>query len=31
VVLSGHEIQRRLGGNIVIDPFDASRLNPNGF
>jgi dCTP deaminase len=31
MVLSGHEIQRRLGSDIVIDPFDVSRLNPNSY
>ncbi len=31
MVLSGHEIKRQLGSNIVIDPFDESRLNPNSY
>lgn len=31
MVLSGMEIKRRLGGDIVIDPFDESRLNPNSY
>ena len=31
MVLSGHEIQRQLGKNIVIDPFDEARLNPNSY
>jgi dCTP deaminase len=31
MVLSGHEIRRRLGQDIVIDPFDAARLNPNSY
>ena len=31
MVLSGHEIQRRLGQDIIIDPFDESRLNPNSY
>ncbi len=31
MVLSGEEIQRQLGRNIVIDPFDAARLNPNSY
>ena len=31
MVLSGQEIRRRLGGDIVIDPFDESRLNPNSY
>lgn len=29
MVLSGLEIKRRLGTDIVIDPFDEQRLNPN--
>jgi dCTP deaminase len=31
MVLSGREIQRQLGTNIVIEPFDAKRLNPNSY
>lgn len=31
MVLSGHEIRRRLGQDIIIDPFDESRLNPNSY
>lgn len=31
MVISGYEIQRQLGRNIVIDPFDESRLNPNSY
>ncbi len=31
MVLSGHEIRQQLGQNIVIDPFDESRLNPNSY
>jgi dCTP deaminase len=31
MILSGHEIQAELGRNIVIDPFDPSRLNPNSY
>jgi dCTP deaminase len=31
MVLSGQEIKRQLGTNIVIDPFDDSRLNPNSY
>lgn len=31
MVLSGQEIKRRLGKEIVIDPFDDSRLNPNSY
>ncbi len=29
MILSGNEIQKNLGTNIRIDPFDESRLNPN--
>lgn len=31
MILSGREIQRRLGREIVIDPFDPARLNPNSY
>jgi len=31
MILSGHEIRAQLGGNIIIDPFDESRLNPNSY
>lgn len=31
MVLSGIEIRRQLGTNIVIDPFQESRLNPNSY
>jgi dCTP deaminase len=31
MVLSGHEIKRRLDSDIVIDPFVESRLNPNSY
>ena len=31
MVLSGHEIRAQLGTNIIIDPFDESRLNPNSY
>jgi dCTP deaminase len=31
MVLSGREIRRQLGQNLVIDPFDESRLNPNSY
>jgi len=31
MVLSGHEIRRQLGDNIVIDPFDDAKLNPNSY
>jgi dCTP deaminase len=31
MILSGQEIHKRLGTDIVIDPFDESRLNPNSY
>ena len=31
MVLSGHEIRRHLGQNIIIDPFDEANLNPNSY
>lgn len=31
MILSGLEIRRQLGKNIIIDPFDESRLNPNSY
>jgi dCTP deaminase len=31
MILSGHEIEAQLGKNIVIDPFDPARLNPNSY
>jgi len=31
MVLSGNEIKRRIGGDILIDPFDELRLNPNSY
>ena len=31
MILSGHEIQKRLGGDILIDPFDPKQLNPNSY
>jgi len=31
MVLSGHEIRRHLGTNIIIDPFDEAKLNPNSY
>lgn len=31
MILSGLEIQKRLGTDIFIDPFDPSRLNPNSY
>lgn len=31
MILSGKEIERRLGDDILIEPYDASRLNPNSY
>jgi dCTP deaminase len=31
MILSGLEIQRRQGGDVVIDPFDPAQLNPNSY
>jgi len=31
MILSGHEIRAQLGTNIIIDPFDESRVNPNSY
>ena len=31
MILSGHEIKRRLGKDVVLEPFDESRLNPNSY
>ncbi len=31
MILSGHEIKRQLGKDLVIDPFDESKLNPNSY
>jgi dCTP deaminase len=31
MILSGNEILARLGGDIVIEPFEPSRLNPNSY
>jgi dCTP deaminase len=31
MILTGQEILARLGRDIVIEPFDASRLNPNSY
>jgi len=31
MILSGDEIQTRIGSDIVIDPFDPSKLNPNSY
>lgn len=31
MILSGNEIRNQLGGNIIIKPFEESRLNPNSY
>ena len=31
MILSGHEIRKQLGTNIVIEPFDEANLNPNSY
>jgi dCTP deaminase len=31
MILSGHEIQNQLGQNLIIEPFNAARLNPNSY
>ncbi len=31
MILSGHEILARLGKDIVIEPFDKAKLNPNSY
>lgn len=31
MILSGKEILRRMGGDVVIDPFDEKKLNPNSY
>ncbi|MGQ9573891.1 MAG: dCTP deaminase [Thermoguttaceae bacterium] len=31
MILSGHEILAQLGKNIIIEPFDPARLNPNSY
>lgn len=31
MILSGSEIAARQGGDVMIDPFDPSRLNPNSY
>lgn len=31
MILSGEEIKKRMGGDIRIDPFDASQINPNSY
>lgn len=31
MIISGKEIKRRLGNDIIIDPFDEKQLNPNSY
>ena len=31
MILSGKEIERRMGSDIFIDPFDPKKLNPNSY
>ena len=31
MILSGREIQKHMGKEIVIEPFDKKRLNPNSY
>jgi dCTP deaminase len=31
MILTGQEIRKQLGGNIIIDPFDERNLNPNSY
>ena len=31
MILSGKEIERHIGKEIVIEPFDRARLNPNSY
>jgi len=31
MILTGKELQSRLGGDVVIEPFDESLLNPNSY
>ena len=31
MILSGHEIRKHLGNQIVIDPYDEANLNPNSY
>lgn len=31
MILSGKEIEKRIGGDIVIDPFDPAKVNPNSY
>jgi dCTP deaminase len=31
MILSGMEIEKRLGGDIVIEPYNKDNLNPNSY
>jgi len=31
MILSGHQIRKNLGSNILIDPFNEAHLNPNSY
>ena len=31
MILSGKEIQKHMGKEIVIDPFDPEKINPNSY
>ena len=31
MILTGNEIRAKMGGDIVIDPFDENQLNPNSY
>ena len=31
MILSGHQIRKQLGTNLVIDPFNEANLNPNSY
>ena len=31
MILSGKEIANRIDGDIIINPFDRNRLNPNSY
>lgn len=31
MILSGYEIRSQLGRNVIIDPFDEGKLNPNSY
>ena len=31
MILSGKEIERNIGGKIIIEPYEPSRLNPNSY